>query len=156
VNIRAAGPRDHEALLALWLASVRATHRFLNEAEIQALLPSVSAYLGSPGHPVRVLYEGRVPIGFMGLDGSSIASLFIAPSWMRQGGGRALLAHARASTTDRLSVDVNEENVEALAFYRASGFSIVGRSPIDDQGGPHPLLHLREDGATTNASRESA
>ena len=40
-------------------------------------------------------------------------------------------------------VDVNEQNPQALGFYRHLGFEQVGRSPLDGQGRPFPLLHLR-------------
>lgn len=148
VNIRAANADDHEALLAIWLASARRTHHFLDEGEILALLPAASDYLKSPGHALWVLCDEGIPIGFLGLGVASIESLFIAPERMRRGGGRALLAHARALSSARLTVDVNEQNVEALAFYRASGFSITGRSPTDGQGRPNPLVHMRESMAT--------
>jgi len=41
-------------------------------------------------------------------------------------------------------VDVNEQNPDAIKFYLAAGFTIVGRSPLDSGGRPFPLLHLRE------------
>jgi putative acetyltransferase len=144
VNIRAANSDDHEALLTIWLASARRTHHFLDEGEILALLPAASDYLKCPGHTLWVLCDERIPIGFMGLEVASIESLFIAPDRMRRGGGRALLAHARTLSGARLTVDVNEQNVDALAFYRASGFTITGRSPTDGQGRPNPLVHMRE------------
>jgi putative acetyltransferase len=40
-SIRTAHPSDMERLLAIWLDSVRATHLFLTETDIQALLPIV-------------------------------------------------------------------------------------------------------------------
>jgi len=42
------------------------------------------------------------------------------------------------------TVDVSEQNPEALAFHLANGFIIVGRSALDGGGRPFPLLHLRE------------
>jgi putative acetyltransferase len=39
-------------------------------------------------------------------------------------------------------VDVNEQNEQALGFYRHLGFEVVGRSPLDGQGKPYPLLHM--------------
>jgi putative acetyltransferase len=150
VNIRPAAAADSDPLLAIWLASVRATHHFLADAEIDDLAPLVSEYLSSPGHGLWVLCEGEAPIGFMGVDGASVASLFIAPDKTRRGGGRALMAHARRLAGKPLEVDVNVENSDALAFYLASGFEIVGRSPVDDAGRPYPLFHLREQAASTN------
>jgi putative acetyltransferase len=42
-----------------------------------------------------------------------------------------------------LTVDVNEQNGAALGFYEALGFEVVDRSPVDEDGRPFPLLHLR-------------
>lgn len=40
-------------------------------------------------------------------------------------------------------VDVNEQNPDAVGFYRRMGFEIVGRLPLDGQGRPFPVLHMR-------------
>jgi putative acetyltransferase len=42
-----------------------------------------------------------------------------------------------------LTVDVNEQNPAACGFYEALGFVVVGRSPVDDDGRPFRLLHMR-------------
>ena len=55
--------------------------------------------------------------------------------------GTALLAHAKAAH-QQLALDVNEQNPQALAFYKRQGFRIVGRSAQDGQGMPYPLLHM--------------
>jgi putative acetyltransferase len=44
-----------------------------------------------------------------------------------------------------LTVDVNEQNEPARRFYEALGFVAAGRSPLDDNGLPYPILHLRRD-----------
>ncbi len=41
------------------------------------------------------------------------------------------------------ALDVNEQNEGAVRFYAARGFAEVGRSPLDGEGRPFPLLHLR-------------
>jgi putative acetyltransferase len=55
--------------------------------------------------------------------------------------GRALVEAALAAEPD-LTVDVNEQNPGALAFYLRMGFVARGRSERDGQGRPYPLLHL--------------
>ncbi|SLJ82783.1 putative acetyltransferase [Mycobacteroides abscessus subsp. abscessus] len=40
---------------------------------------------------------------------------------------------------------MNEDNPTARKFYAAKGFEEIGRSEIDGQGRPFPLLHLRRD-----------
>jgi putative acetyltransferase len=123
---------------------VRATHRFLGEDDIVALRPLVAETLGGGPLELWVLVgDDDVPLGFMGLDGDDIAALFLEPAWRGRGGGRRLVAHAQALRGGALTVDVNEQNPDAVGFYEALGFVVVGRSPQDDGGRPFPLLHLR-------------
>jgi len=145
MTIRPARPDDADHLLDMWLASVRATHTFLTEADVQALLPVVRDE-ALPALEVWVLVDGGVPIGFAGLDGAALEALFLHPEHVGRGGGRLLVEHARA-LKGPLTVDVNEQNPKALAFYEALGFEVVGRSDTDSRGRPFPLLHLRESGA---------
>ena len=37
-----------------------------------------------------------------------------------------------------MTVDVNEQNPAARGFYQALGFTVVGRSPLDDDDRPFP------------------
>ena len=67
--------------------------------------------------------------------------LFIDPDLRGKGIGRALLDHARSSR-GQMSVDVNEQNPEAVGFYLHYGFAQTGRSPLDGEGHPFPLIHL--------------
>ncbi|HQR03952.1 MAG: GNAT family N-acetyltransferase [Proteobacteria bacterium] len=147
MNIREARPDDHPILLDIWEQSVRASHGFLTEQDIQSLLPIVRDH-AMPGLELWVLCdEAARPLGFMGMDKNRIEALFIAPASFRQGGGKLMLEHAR-KLRGRLLVDVNEDNPRALAFYLANGFEVAGRSPTDSQGMPFPLLHLSEAGDT--------
>lgn len=141
--IREGRAADRRRLLEIWEASVRATHLFLNDADIAALLPEVrDAVL--PALELWVLCgdDGEL-LGFLGLDGAKLEALFIAPSSSRRGGGRMLVEHARR-LKGPLTVDVNEQNPAALRFYEALGFAVQGRSPHDGAGRPFPLLHLSE------------
>ena len=143
MTIREASPDDREVLLEIWLRSVRATHTFLTEDDIQSLLPMVrdGALVGLE---LGVLCSDTgQPVGFMGLSGDKVEALFLAPEHRRRGGGRMLLDHARR-LKGPLTVDVNEQNPEALRFYEACGFEVTGRSATDSDGSPFPLLHLRE------------
>ena len=144
MRIRSSMPTDREALLDIWLRSVRATHTFLTESDIESLLPAVRNYLSSPDSELWTLCsDGMTPIGFMGLAGNNVESLFVAPEHARRGGGRLLLEHAR-KLKGPLRVDVNEQNPEAVRFYETNGFRMIGRSPVDGAGRPFPLLHLQE------------
>jgi putative acetyltransferase len=141
--IREALPSDRVRLLDIWLRSVRATHLFLTEDDIQSLLPLVRDVALIELELWVLCSDDGMAIGFLGLLGAKIEALFIAPEWTRRGGGRLLIEHARR-LKGCLTVDVNEQNTEAVTFYRACGFQVVGRSPVDDAGRPFPLLHLGE------------
>jgi putative acetyltransferase len=143
MTIRRAVPTDHEVLLDIWLRSVRATYTFLSEADIQSLLPLVRDCFASGALELWVLSsESALPMGFMGMAGSKIEALFLAPEFLRHGGGRQLVRHAQALRGE-LTVDVNEQNPMACRFYQACGFVVEGRSELDSTGRPFPLLHLR-------------
>ena len=143
LTIRRATTNDGPLLLDIWLRSVRATHTFLSEADIQSLLPHVKEYLSSEASGLLVLCSRNgVCIGFMGMKGNKMDSLFLAPEYQGCGCGRRLVEHARALHKE-LTVDVNEQNPAALGFYQKCGFIVEGRSPVDDAGRPFPLVHLR-------------
>lgn len=140
--IRQATNADHPLLLDLWLRSVRATHHFLQPSDIDALLPQLrDIYL--PAVELWVAVDDLdLPTGFIGLNENHVEMLFIDPDLRGQGIGRALLDHARHSRSG-LSVDVNEQNPEAVGFYLHYRFVQTGRSPLDGEGRPFPLLHMR-------------
>lgn len=84
-----------------------------------------------------------LPLGFMGIQNKHIEMLFIDEPYHRLGLGKILIQHAlRRGAT---SVDVNEQNPNAYAFYTRMGFTLHGRSPLDAQGNPFPILHLRRE-----------
>ena len=80
-------------------------------------------------------------LGFLVMDGRMIDALFVDPAHHGRGVGTFLLDHALSLAPDAL-VDASEQATNALPFYLARGFRIVGRSPTDPQGRPYPLIHL--------------
>ena len=143
MTIRRANPTDRDVLVDIWLRSVRATHTFLSEEDILSLLPATRDYLTSDEPELWVLCaDSGAIMGFMGMSGSEIAALFLAPEFHGRGGGRRLIRHAQ-ELRGELTVDVNEQNAAARRFYEACGFVVEGRSELDDAGRPFPLLHLR-------------
>jgi putative acetyltransferase len=146
LTIRPAHLADHAALLDIWLRSVRATHSFLTEADIQTLLPIVRDVAFKHLELYVLCDHDDGPIGFSGLIDAKLEALFIDPNHVRRGSGRMLVDHARA-LKGPLTVDVNEQNSQAVKFYESCGFKVVGRSRTDSDGRPFPLLHMSE--ATT-------
>ena len=89
-----------------------------------------------------VMHDGTRQIaGFCGVHDGNIEMLFIAPEARGSGVGRLLVAYAINRQGAR-RVDVNEQNAQALGFYQHLGFGVTGRSPLDGQGKPYPLLHM--------------
>ena len=141
-SLSVAHEAQFDALAALWEASVRATHDFLTEADIRRLREQVRhLYLAQV--PLRVATDGHGKIlGFIGVAGGHVEMLFVAPEARGKGVGRTLLQHA-VSDMGATSVDVNEQNPQAVGFYAHQGFETVGRSALDGEGKPFPLLHMR-------------
>ena len=132
---------DYPALIKLWEASVRATHQFLPEAEIMALKPLIlEHYLDAVTLHCARTEEGNIA-GFSGLHEGKLEMLFVAPEARGGGVGRLLVEHAidQGGVTQ---VDVNEQNEQAVGFYLKMGFTVTGRSALDGQGKPYPLLHM--------------
>lgn len=144
MKIRRADSREMEILIDIWLRSVRATHLFLTESDIEALLVLVRQGVLANLDLWVWSTDADEPVGFIGLGEASVGALFIAPEWLGRGGGKALIQHARQCLKRPLRVDVNEQNRNAVAFYLALGFRVTGRSEVDDGGRPFPLLHMEE------------
>ncbi|HGM5582045.1 TPA: GNAT family N-acetyltransferase [Pseudomonas putida] len=144
-TIAPVGAEQFERLTELWEASVRATHDFLPEGYIERLRPQVrDQYLGFV--QLRAAYDGQGQIrGFAGVHEGKLEMLFVDPASRGQGIGKALLAEVVAEL-GVCEVDVNEQNPQAVGFYLSQGFVQTGRSEVDGQGDPYPLLHLKREG----------
>lgn len=152
-RIRRADACDYPALAALWRAGVLATHDFLAPDDLEEIHERLAAvYL--PGVESLWLAEeaGRIA-GYLGANsvpgGRHVEMLFVSPDFFGQGVGTTLLRHVHGLLGGRgtLTVDVNEQNPQARAFYERRGFVVIGRSARDNEGRPYPLLHLRLAGA---------
>ncbi|MEL7148039.1 MAG: GNAT family N-acetyltransferase [Bacteroidota bacterium] len=131
----------YENVLAVWEASVRATHDFLSEADIQYFKPLIlDTYLDAVS--LRCVRNRQQHIiGFSGTAAGNLEMLFIHPDYRGQKVGKTLLDYAikEMSVTQ---VDVNEQNEQAVGFYQHNGFEVVGRSELDGTGKPYPILHM--------------
>lgn len=135
-------PTEYTKLISIWESSVRATHHFLTKEAIERLKPLVlSEYL-----PMVTLFCSRNNkqqiTGFAGVNENRLEMLFIDPDYRGQGIGKALLRYAIEQFNVN-ELDVNEQNPQAVGFYQHQGFKITGRSPLDGQGQPYPLLHMQ-------------
>ncbi|HET9335834.1 MAG TPA: acetyltransferase [Sphingomicrobium sp.] len=140
-KIRPGRPSDVHSVLGIWRRAVDATHDFLTpedraaiDLEVQVLLPYLPLW-------VAVDANDR-PVGFMSLSDLSLDALFIDPLQHGSGIGRSMVEFALRSNSYLLA-DVNEQNEQAVAFYKRLGFEEVGRSPTDGQGRSYPLIHMK-------------
>lgn len=141
-GIHPANVSDFDRITDVWDASVRATHDFLPEpaiANLRSLIREV--YLAAVTLWTFNDANGRIQ-GFVGVTDGRIEMLFIAPDARGQGIGTQLLRHA-IEQLGATAVDVNEQNPQATGFYLHNGFAVIGRSSLDGQGQPYPLLHLQ-------------
>ena len=141
-GITAIETEDLPRVVEVWEASVRATHHFLTEADIQYIKSLVEDDLAQVETLLGVRDGDGQVIGFIGVEGDEVAALFIHPAWRGQGIGRRLFIYA-VETLGATRVDANEQNDQAVGFYRRMGFEVVGRSALDGLGQPFPLLHMR-------------
>ena len=142
VNLSGASREQYPEIVALWESSVRATHAFLREEDIAYFKPLIlEKYLDAVTLRCVLDSSGSI-IGFIGVSENKIEMLFVSPSCFGQGVGTLLLRHAVADLGATM-VDVNEQNLRAVAFYQGHGFVTTGRSATDGTGKPYPLLHMQ-------------
>ncbi len=130
-----------DQLLALWRASVEATHDFLTPQDIDRIATYVPESLEEVESLAVAMDDTGKPLGFAGVDVDTLEMLFVDPAVRDQGVGRALLNYA-VSELDARRLDVNEQNPKARGFYEHCGWRVVGRSDSDDRGEPFPVLHM--------------
>ncbi|QBE63670.1 GNAT family N-acetyltransferase [Pseudoduganella lutea] len=140
-NIGQATGADAPRLFEVWEASVRATHDFLDEEAIATLVPLVRDMVATFAPLYCLRDSSGAPYAFMGVADGKIEMLFVHPDHRGNGAGRALTAFA-IGTLGARSVDVNEQNGQAVGFYARLGFRQAGRSEHDPFGHPYPILHL--------------
>ena len=141
MNIETVEKADYLKLIEIWESSVRATHDFLVEEDLQALKPLIlEQYFDAVELRCAKDAQGEI-LGFCGVHGGNIEMLFISPDARGKGIGTMLTANA-IHELGASKVDVNEQNEQALGFYLHIGFKVIGQSPVDGQGKPYPLLHM--------------
>lgn len=130
-----------DELLDVWERSVRASHDFLTEDDIEFFRPLVRHRY----FQAVALYAVRSAVGhiaaFMGVSDDMLEMLFVLPEEQGRGYGKRLIEHALAQCRV-YKVDVNEDNPKACTFYSHMGYEIVGRDEQDATGKPFPILHL--------------
>ncbi len=138
--IRKIKETDYPRLIEIWESAVLNTHDFLKEEDFlyyKKQLPVYFQYVTLVGFE----QEG-ILAGFMGIAEENLEMLFVDNEYRGTGIGKKLIAYATANL-HVTKVDVNEQNTQAVGFYKYMGFKIVRRSELDGEGKEYPILHMQ-------------
>ena len=129
-------------LLEVWEDSVKATHLFLSDKEINNIKEYVPQVISGVSHLVIIENENNTPIAFMGIEDKKLEMLFIKNSEIGKGLGKQLLNYGIENYNVN-ELAVNEQNHNAKGFYEYMGFKTYKRTELDEQGNPYPILYMR-------------
>lgn len=140
LSVENACSSDYPEIMEVWESSVKATHDFLKPEDFELFRKIIPTdYL-----PVVDLYILRLEnkiIGFIGVSGENLEMLFVSDNSRGKGFGKILLTYAVQNLNVK-RLDVNEQNEQAVEFYKKFGFRVVDRSEKDSMGKDYPILHL--------------
>lgn len=130
-----------DTLTELWKASVLASHPFLLENDIKQLVPFVR--MGLANIELLIVAEmNHHPVAFIGIDNDKIEMLFVSPTYFGKGVGKQLVELGISQHNVRF-VDANEQNPQAVGFYKHMGFEVFERCEKDGQGNPFSILKMK-------------
>ena len=130
-------------LLMIWEDSVKATHLFLSNNEINNIKKYVLPALENVPVLLGVKNKDDELVGFMGIGNNVLEMLFLSNKSRGQGIGRIFLDYGiRKYLINELTV--NEQNISARKFYENMEFEVYKRTQLDEQGNPYPLLYMKK------------
>ncbi|MER5986595.1 GNAT family N-acetyltransferase [Streptomyces sp. NPDC001787] len=131
---------DEAEVMALWSSASQLAHPFIpGEGEGERALKVREVYLREAEN--WVAEEDGVAVALLGMIGSEIGGLFVAPRCQGRGIGRALVNHA-AALRGELLLEVFEANPGARGFYERMGFEERSRR-LDEETGHHLIVMFR-------------
>ncbi|NDW08835.1 GNAT family N-acetyltransferase [Dysgonomonas sp. 520] len=139
--IQEATQTDYQQLSRIWESAVSSTHDFLEKEDYEYYKSQLTLYFKYVKLYTFKEEEGGEIKGFLGVAADKIEMLFVHNDFRRQGIGKTLINFA----IDELKlskVDVNEQNIQALNFYKLIGFKQIGYSEIDQEGKPYPIVYM--------------
>ena len=131
---------DYPRLMEIWESAVLSTHDFLKEEDFLYYKKQLPVYFQ---HVALFGFEQeRILIGFMGIAEGNLEMLFIDSNYRGTGIGKKLVTYA-IDNLQVTKVDVNEQNIQAVGFYKHIVFHIYKRSNLDGEGKEYPILHMQ-------------
>ncbi len=142
INVKDRNSMLIEQLVKVWKASVKETHLFLSDLEIDNIEKYVPQALAGISHLIVAENQSGVPVAFMGIDEQKLEMLFIDPKERGHGLGKKLVEYGiKEYSINKLGV--NEQNPQAKGFYEHMGFEVYKRTEVDEQGMPYPILYMK-------------
>jgi putative acetyltransferase len=127
---------DWPALLDVWLAAWRATYPNIDFGARRDWLVRHVSELELNGATTLCLFDeasladrARPALaGFVVIDAATgwLDQLCVGPDYFGSGAADALIAEAQKISPERISLDVNADNIRAIRFYERRGFKPVG------------------------------
>ena len=120
---------DTEQVMKLWLTGNEEAHPFVPKeywhshySEVQDALLKANVFVYEA--------DGKIQ-GFIGMLNEYIAGIFVAKELRSHGIGRQLLNYVK-QRYEKLSLEVYQKNIRAIAFYQREGFSILSEAVDED------------------------
>lgn len=139
IMIREIKEADYKQLISIWESAVLNTHDFLKAEDFEYYKEQIPNYFEHV--TLSGFEEEGVLVGFMGIADENLEMLFIHNDYRGKGIGKKLVQHG-INDLHVTKVDVNEQNIQAVDFYKHIGFQVLNRSDLDGQGKEYPILHM--------------
>ncbi|XBH22412.1 GNAT family N-acetyltransferase [Jonesiaceae bacterium BS-20] len=143
------GASEYSKLVSIWHSAVSSNYDFLTPDDIAFYRKRVTEFY-LPSVFLTVAEVDGVACGFAGIANGKLEMMFVEDQYRGTGVGTALMNDALAREP-ALTLSVNEQNEHAVEFYKRHGFVIDGRSDLDADERPFPLLHMTYSGAAVGA-----
>lgn len=139
--LRPLEPADLPALSDLWVSAWTAAYPDIDFEARRAWFADHLAALGGEGASCVVAVVGNRIAGLVTIGPRGyLDQLVVGREHQGRGVARALLAYAQRAAPGEVTLDVNQDNVAAIRFYRREGFMVVGESR-NPRGAP--ILRMR-------------
>lgn len=116
-----------QSLVEVWEKSVRVTHLFLSDSEIENIKDYVPQALRGIESLVIAEDGNHIPVAFMGIEEGNLEMLFITPKERGKDLGKQLIQYGIEKYSVK-SLAVNEQNPQAKGFYEHMGFQVYKRT----------------------------
>ncbi|QCI69279.1 GNAT family N-acetyltransferase [Phreatobacter stygius] len=119
----------------LWVTTWAATYPAIDfDKRRPWFTDRITAFAGS-GVAIPLAFVGPALAGLVTVDpaGGWIDQMLVGLAYQGSGVGQALMGEAKRLSPNGLSLDVNADNIRAIAFYRREGFAKTAER-INGQG----------------------